>query len=496
MIPRLKRSIRVTLSLWYIGILATTLCAFSIVLYTRVTHSLSNYVNGVLASRTDGVAHALFAFWKAEGAPPGNWVVAPSGTLWGEVSLGRFSDLVDRWVRKTHHLDTVGLVRLVDRYGNVLAASGDLTPAALPITRTALASVEQPHAVYETFTVSAGRFRMVTHPVLEGKQLLYLVQAATSLHQTDASLERLRLSLLLLAPLTLLVAGSVGWILSTNALRPLEVIMAQAQRIGPAELNKRLEVPNTDDELERLALTFNTMLDRLERAFQRLRQFSAAASHELRTPLTVMRGELEVALRKPREPGEYQQALRTHLRTVMEMSAIVEELLTLARSDTVEGAIEWRALTLNTVARKVGEQLRPLAEAKQVALDLRTAESVWVRGDARLLERLVTNLLDNAIRYTPAEGRIILRSERRNGDACLIVQDTGSGIRPDELPRIFDWFFSRRSKDPHVPTVSAGVGLSLCRWITEVHQGRIEAVSPPGEGATFTVRLPLSTPAS
>ena len=250
----------------------------------------------------------------------------------------------------------------------------------------------------------------------------------------------------------------------------------------------------TGDELQRLGVTFNDMLARLESTFHRLRQFSAAASHELRTPLTVMRGELEVALRKPRDPEEYQRVLRTHLDTVNDMAHTVEELLTLARSESVDGAIEWRPVELSGLARQVSETWRKVAKPKSVTVDVPAKAPVWVRGEPRLLERIIANLLDNAVRHTPPKGRVTLRTERQGQEACLIVEDTGPGIDSDEMPQIFNRFFKPWSKTDG--SKSTGLGLGLCRWIAEAHHGRIEVSSPPGRGATFVVWLPVIPPPS
>jgi heavy metal sensor kinase len=269
-------------------------------------------------------------------------------------------------------------------------------------------------------------------------------------------------------------------------------MIAQARRISAQYLESRLDVPGTGDELEHLATTFNGMLDRLDRAFKRLRQFSAATSHELRTPLTIMKGELEVALRRPRDVEEYQRVLRTQLEALNEFTRTVEELLTLARSESGAGAVDWRPVELGTLARRVCQARRPLADSKGVRVEVEAHEAVWVRGEGRLLERVLSNLLDNALRHTPERGRVTIRTGVENEGAVVVVRDTGPGIPPEELPRLFDRFFSRSAASAR--GFVGGLGLGLCRWIAEVHLGRIEASSPPGGGAAFSVFLPLSVP--
>ena len=488
-IPRSSPSIRLTLTLWYIGILTAILGLFGWMLYTNVAANLAQDVDRLLASQADGTAESIFAFWEAGRAGP----LASHRTIQADINNeGRFLDLVTRWANGTGELETVRPVRLIDRGGKPLVVSNSFTTLALPLTEAAVAGARHGDTVYETLALSEYRVRLITRPVIEDGRVLYLVQVATPLRQMDLSLGGLRLWLLWLIPSTLVVTSAVGWFLATLALRPVGRMVAQVRRIHAEHLHQRVDVPRTGDEVERLAATFNDMLARLERAFRRLRQFSAAASHELRTPLTVMKGELEVALRKPRDVDEYQRVLRTNLEVINEMSGTVDALLTLARSEASEGAVAWRPVELTELATQVREAWRTVAGTKAIRVEVVAHEPVWVRGERRLLERLLANLLDNALKHTPTEGLVTIEASHRNGEACVMVNDTGPGIPPEELSQIFERFFSQRasSERPH----SSGLGLGLCRWIAEVHQGRIEASSSSNHGATFTVFLPRSTP--
>ena len=235
------------------------------------------------------------------------------------------------------------------------------------------------------------------------------------------------------------------------------------------------------------------MLARLESAFKRLRQFSAAASHELRTPLTIIKGELEVALRKPRDPEEYRRVLATQLEAINEIISIVEQLLALAHSEEGERAVEWQKLNLGDLVRQVCHRWQKIIDDKKVHLKILQEKEVEVRGEKRLLERLVANLLDNAVKHTPGGGEVAFEIAEQNHSACLVVKDTGPGISREELPKIFDKFFSRAVLPGAQESASGGVGLGLglCRWIVEAHQGQIEVTSVEGQGAKFTVKLPL-----
>lgn len=493
------RSIRVTLTLWYIGILAVILGVFSWVLYSRVESDLKQRVDERLVSQADGIADTISAFWQAE------WQAKHESTLLGqekrlvllpralqrEINKGKFKSLIHRWATETEILDNPSRpFRIIQSNGEfLLTHPGFSRLTSSLVIKTALQESQKGQAIYETFNLPGYPIRIVTRPIIENKNLLYLVQTASSLQGQEDALDELRTRLFLFVPATLLVTSLVGWFLATMALRPVGKMIAKAQGIRANRLNERMEVPLTGDELQRLAETFNGMLSRLESAFKRLRQFSAAASHELRTPLTVMKGELEVAMRRPRDLQEYQRVLGTQLEVINEMVSIVEQLLALAHSEEGEEAIEWRPVELTDLVMETSGEWKALAEKKGVKLSFKTKENHCVRGERGLLKRLLSNLLDNAIKHTPAGGDVRVDLESHGEEACLVVSDTGSGIPAEELPKIFDKFFSRQPSSGE-GQASMGIGLGLCRWIVEAHQGRIEVSSLPGEGTTFRIFLP------
>lgn len=493
------RSIRVTLTLWYVGILTAILCAFGWVFYTRVEFHLYRNVDERLISQADNIAETIYAFWRAE------WQMRHESTLAGqerrlavlprllqrEIAKGRFEPLIYRWATETKILETAGRpFRIILASGRVVISHTGFNQI---IASSSIPIVPEPQKLdlthYQTYLVSGHRVRVITRPVIENKNLLYVVQTAVSLVHEDRSLDQLKRWLFILIPAVVVVTSLVGWFLATMALRPVGKMITKARNIRPARLDERVEVPQTSDELQRLAETFNDMLSRLERAFNRMRQFSAAASHELRTPLTVMKGELEVALRKPRDAEEYKRVLDTQLEAINELVGIVEQLLTLARSEEGGESLEWRPVELGALVQEVLGDWRSIAEKKGIVLGFEGDGKVSARGERGLLKRLISNLVDNALKHTPAGGRVKLTVESKGHEARLTVRDTGPGISVDELPRIFDKFFSRAPRQGP-PAVGIGLGLGLCRWIAEAHQGRIEAQNASDRGAVFTLVLP------
>ena len=482
-------SIRFSMTLWYAAILIVILSLFGGVLYTNVRSNLAWDVDRLLISEADGIMDAISSFGKAElkAKNPGISSQDEIAEMFLEnIAHGELPALVERWVDVTNELDTVRPVRIISKKGETLAFSPSLSNWVIPVNAQTLRDADAGKPLYETYNVADGhRVRILTYPILGKGHSLYFVQVAISLLQTDASLERLRSWLFWLIPSTAILASLIGWFLASLALRPVGRMIHEARQMSESRLHQRIAVPKTGDELQELGTTFNEMLDRFERGFKRLRQFSAAASHELRTPLTVMKGEMELALRKSRTDEEYIRVLRNQLSVVNDMAHVVEQLLAVAHAEDGALAVNWETLELGDLIRSVVRSYEPMALQKKVLLEVLASELVHVQGERRLLERLIANLLENAIKHTPREGQVTLEAVQREGQSLLIVRDTGKGIFAEELPKLFDKFFSRQQSSEGIS--STGIGLGLCRWIVEVHQGKIEVASVSGHGAEFTV---------
>jgi heavy metal sensor kinase len=279
--------------------------------------------------------------------------------------------------------------------------------------------------------------------------------------------------------------------LAGRALSPIDAVTRTARKISAEDLSQRLNMRLPEDEVGRLARTFDEMIARLDEAFKRQRQFTADASHELRTPLTAIKGQTEVALQREREPEDYQEVLRAVNGQVDRMIRLVASLLTLARADAREIPVNREPVDLGTTVKDAVDQIRPAAADKSISVDVHADGGVRVNADQDLMLQLMLNLLDNAVKYTPVGGTIEV-SWRGNGDhADLSVSDTGPGIAAEHLPHIFDRFY-RADKARSRAGGGAGLGLSICRWIVEAHGGSISAASTPGQGSTFSVRLPAS----
>jgi signal transduction histidine kinase len=301
------------------------------------------------------------------------------------------------------------------------------------------------------------------------------------------SIARLRTSLLLILPLILSIAVSGGYLLAGRALVPIIALAGELSRIDPRDLSHRLDAGPVNDEVARLTDAINALLDRVERAANTERRFADDAAHELRTPLSVLRTGLEVALGHERSPAEYSDAVASALREVVALCTMADQLLTLARLDQ-EASLERMRLDLGALIREVVEAVEPLVQAKQLTLATDSAGVATVDGNPIHLRRLVINLIDNALKFTPAHGRVEIGLSVRDGSAILRVADSGPGIPPADLPFIFDRFFRGKARDES----GNGLGLSLCREIVRLHHGAIAAANRTGGGCEFVVTLPLA----
>jgi heavy metal sensor kinase len=298
--------------------------------------------------------------------------------------------------------------------------------------------------------------------------------------------------LLLGFPLAVLLAGFGGYALARKALSPVDSMATQAKRISADRLADRLSIENPGDELGKLGTVFNDMLGRLQAAFDQLRRFTADASHELRTPLTAMRSVGEVALQEQRSPTEYRDVIGSMLEEVDRLSRLSESLLMLSRGDAGRVPLRKEPIPLFHVAKGAVGIVEVLAEEKHQQIDVRGDETVVVDADRLILRQAIINLLDNAIKYSPPESRIIVRVEREaNGEVCLEVVDKGTGIPSEHQPYVFDRFY-RVDKARTREWGGAGLGLSITRWAVEAHGGVITLKSGEGRGTTFRISLPVA----
>jgi heavy metal sensor kinase len=465
------RSIRARLTLWYTSLLTATFILLGGVGYGLLGYTLSKETDAALR----GVAQVLA---EREGAVAGGFVPPDIDDVFRR--FFGFSPM-DRYFER---LDPFG------RLGPGQPPSG---PGRLPLSPQARKNALEGLPTFETLEgLGPYPVRVLTWPVIKAGRVISLVQVGMSRENLVATRRRFLLAMAAVLPIALVLAGGGGWMLARRALRPVDRMTESARRISAEHLTKRVDETGVGDELDRLAQTLNAMLGRLDAAFREMRQFTADASHELQTPLTILKGEMEVALRSPRSPEEYQRILKSALEEIDRIARLVEGLLLLARADAGVLRMDRRTVDLAQLIEEVYGQARILAEAHSLHFRLGPVEPLSVQGDYAHLRRLLLNLVDNAVKYTPPDGRVTISLKSSGGWASIRVEDTGMGISPEDQSRIFQRFY-RSAEARSRGEGGAGLGLCIAQSIAEAHGGRIEVESAAGRESSFTLLLPTQS---
>jgi len=329
--------------------------------------------------------------------------------------------------------------------------------------------------------------------VPDEKHRLYLLLIGRSLADRMGTVNQFTVRYFTIVPLVIVLCGALGWLVAGRALVPVTEVAHAAQKITGANLTVRLSSRGADDELDHLIEAFNRMIERLNHSFEQIRQFSTDVSHELRTPLTAIRGQLEVALITAETPDQFRDAMINALQDVEQLSNIVRALLLLSQAESGQLSLQLVPVRLDAVVLDIVDQFQIPAEDSRITLAAEVYEPVTIRADKTQIERLVSNLLSNSIKYTPAGGTVRAGVGREGEKAVFWVADTGIGIPAEKLPHIFDRFYRVRSSQAHA-VQGLGLGLSFVSWIVNAHGGHIQVESTAGKGTRFTVRLPIAAP--
>jgi len=410
----------------------------------------------------------------------------------GEILLPRDFDII---LERFFGVRTASnYIQVLDPHGMIVAKSSNLKGFSLPLSRDTYVAA---HSGLTTFEVVRllGRYpvRQVTKPIImPNKGMVALVQVGTSLEDVEEVLGSLLYTFGIGIIASVVFAAAVGWFLAKNALSPVAAITDKARSIGAENLNERIGIKGPQDEIGELAATINDMIERLEQSFNRIKQFTGDASHELKTPLTILKGEMEMALRSKDDVQYMRETLSSALEEIDRMNLIVRNLLDLAKIDVEKEASRDVEVEVDKVLSERFEQFRKVALDRGVELDILQNKPAVIHGDPLRLGQLVHNLIDNAIKYTPAGGRVELSLAVEDGSAVAKVKNTGIGIAASDIPFLFDRFY-RVDKARTRDAGGAGLGLSICKEIVVSLGGSIDVESESGEGATFTVRLPLAS---
>ena len=451
------KSIRTRLTIWYLAVIVVLLLVFSGVAYFILDYNLYQNLDNYLQTRSNELKATL-------ATELGPTVIAPQ---------------------------TNELILSFDSNGNLLQEFGpSLDPAGIN------GLVEQALSGQNAFltTVTANKERVKLYATsfrlpFNNQIVLVVGQLTTGI---TGVLETFRYVLLIAIVSVIVLAGIGGLFLASRVLKPVEQITRTAQKIEESDLSQRIVVKN-DDELGRLATTINEMIGRLEEAFNRQRQFTADASHELRTPLAIMQAEATLALSKERTEADYRKSLETISQESTYMSSVIGKLLFLARSDAGKEQLNFEDVNLKDLITGLSTNIEALAADKGIKFTVDAKENLIVNGDKVKLRQLFINILENAVRYTPADGNISVSLVRKDDSALATISDTGIGIPPEHLPHIFERFY-RVDKARSRADGGVGLGMAIAKYIADSHGGKIEVESRLGTGTTFSVYIPLKNP--
>ncbi|HEX8071114.1 MAG TPA: heavy metal sensor histidine kinase [Pyrinomonadaceae bacterium] len=482
-------STRARLTLWYTGVLALALVVFAAVTYAYLARAARGRTDQSLADTANAVVSSFTTEMEDE---------------------NQSGDAAAAEVARAFHFDDRQAI-ILDDAGRVLAATDAAAnargrhawppaPVLLQSAGGLLAAATRQGRAYATLPAHSVGIRAYAASI-NSLGRAYTVVVAQSLHEQDEELAQARRAFYLAVPFALLCASLGGYFLARKSLAPIVAMGARAARIGAANLGERLPVGNERSELGRLAQTFNELLARLDLSFEQQRRFMADASHELRTPVAIVCGESEVALSQTRRSvEEYRESLAILHDEGRRLTRIVEDLFLLARADAGQYRPAATPFYLDEAVGECVRAVRSLATQHGLELHYRPPEDeLPLRGDEGLVRRMVLNLLDNAIKYTPRGGQVRVRLERADADYKISVTDTGRGIPAEARPHIFERFYradKARPRDGATDGSGAGLGLAIALWVAELHGGRITLKRTDNSGTTFVVSLPSSVGAA
>ena len=460
-------SITFRLGAWYAGVSLLVCVGFGLYTYFGLSYYLSVSQTDTLRRRAHQVAAIVTAHCHQEGEA---FTIELLKTSYAPEQNDRF-------------------IRILRPDGSTLYVSGEPTDRSFRPAAAAALAAPAVAALDAGRSLTLGNLLLV-RTFAEAPGGRYLIDCGASRLPSTGVLRDFLLMLGFGLPLMLLVTAAGGAVLVRRALRPVREIIDAAREITSYSLGRRLPVVHTGDELEHLSVVLNQMIGRLDEAFQHSRRFTADASHELRTPLTIMRMELESVSQETTLASGVGEKIASVLEETEHLARTVEGLFAISRLEAGEALMEVTHLDLSDLVSTTAEQMALLAEEKHITVQLEAREPIQVAGDRFRLKQVIVNLLDNAIKYSPDGGEIILASRAADGQAVLEVSDRGPGIPVQALPQIFDRFFRADSVRTHSVS-GAGLGLSIVRSICLAHGGTVEAANRPQGGCRITVRLPL-----
>jgi heavy metal sensor kinase len=476
-------TIRFKVSILYTTILALFIVAYSIVLYFTLAYNLYARVDEQLLRKAHKVKNIVDLHL--------NTTVINNALRQSSYGNRDYHSGVNIfWDNGFYLIDLDNdFINIIDSSGTSLLSSSNMDFHVLKVLESSF-NFQQKQPVIKDLADNGVKLRAVNFPVKQDGEIKYFIQVATSLKPLIALMKTRLYYRLLPIPVFLFLGYFIGFVLVRRILKPVHEVTTTADNITYNDLGQRVTARHTDQELRSLVDAFNKMIIRLEKSFGYVREFSSQVAHELKTPLAIIRGELEFALRKPRDAEEYKRALSLSLEEVKRILCIIDDLLLLTRLDYKVNFLKFSNINFKQFLTDIYQQSLILSSEKKIKVELDLPDNdLYVFGDQLHLRRLFLNLIDNAVKFTPPGGSIKVSLRQQNSQwVQVLVSDTGCGIKQENLNKIFDKFFHTRHAKGG--SEGSGLGLAIAKSIAQMHKGDVVVESAVGQGTTFIVSLP------
>lgn len=486
------RSIMFEMGVIYSFILALTLLLFSAVVYYIISDTLFLELDNEVRHKAEEVSSNINAYLAVKGHEPGALVYAAEKTISGDVKpLQRWwpTNFERNWIKRIEKQDlTEVYINFSIPGGATIAHSKETSAALLAIFMNSRELKNGKEEFFNT-TYQWRQLRVINYP-FEAQGQKYILQVGLSVKPVVGLIQNWMHRVFMSIPIIVILTSFMGFILARRIVRPVEKISAMANNISYEDLTKRVDSKSSYDEMESLVSAFNQMIERLEKSFHHIQNFSSAIAHELKTPLTIMRGETELALMDKRTPEEYEQTLNVILGEIKTMLQIIADLLLLTRVEHHVGVFEFEEIKFSEYFQEIFNQSKNLAVIKNIDLHLENTikDRITIKADPLHLRRLFFNLIDNAIKFSPENTRIEVSVRYEDGHVLIAVKDYGLGIAQEDIQQIFNIFYTVNKR-----ASGSGIGLGIAQSIVKAHGGKIEVTSQLGKGSTFLVTLPVSS---
>lgn len=489
-------SIRFKISVLYVSILGAILIIYSIILYLGLRHTLYVIIDDGLKMKVQNINTTIESYLDQLGYDQNSVAFAIKRVVRFEgehPEKHKIELLENKWQEQVHKLDLVeDYINFIDNEGKSIIDSNDIQfKLILPIDKNIIKKTLKSGYLLSNIRTRDDILRMISMRLSFRGKGEYIIQVGTSLKHASHILRERLILISIIIPIILFIAGFIGQLFASKMLKPVFEITKTARNITHENLNARVKAEQIDIEMRYLVDAFNDMIDRLERSFNFIIEFSTYIAHELKTPLAIIIGESEVSLRREQEIEEYKRVIKVTIEEADRMLKIINDLLLLARLDNCTDAFNFEQIDLSEFIKEIFEQTKILAAKKGINVTNKMPDNrIIISADRLHLRRLFFNIIDNAIKFTSQNGSINITTRSNNNTVKVTISDTGCGIKKEDIPKIFQRFF-RADQTESTGQQGAGLGLNIALSIAKIHNGRIYMESEWGNGSSFTVELPI-----